>query len=139
MYERFYEFTAPPFQLTPDSRFYFDSRAHARANAPGTSGFSQRSLSASATFSHQLTRSATVSAYFDYSTLDTPQGGALAGLGQSPVYTGALTGTYQTANRLEFDLQLAVTNTSLNGYGVSPGIACNGVQASITFGVQKVF
>ncbi|WP_288050534.1 hypothetical protein [Acidiphilium sp.] len=109
------------------------------ANAPGTSGFSQRSLSASATFSHQLTRSATVSAYFDYSTLDTPQGGALAGLGQSPVYTGALTGTYQTANRLEFDLQLAVTNTSLNGYGVSPGIAGNGVQASITFGVQKVF
>ncbi len=41
MYERFYEFTAPPFQLTPDSRFYFDSRAHARANAHLTFGLAQ--------------------------------------------------------------------------------------------------
>ena len=41
MFERFYEFTAPPFQLTPDSRFYFDSRAHARANAHLTFGLAQ--------------------------------------------------------------------------------------------------
>jgi len=41
MFERFYEFTAPPFQLTPDSRFYFDSRAHSRANAHLTFGLAQ--------------------------------------------------------------------------------------------------
>ncbi len=41
MYERYYEFNAPPFQLTPDSRFYFDSRAHARANAHLTFGLAQ--------------------------------------------------------------------------------------------------
>ena len=41
MFERFYEFNAPPFQLTPDSRFYFDSRAHSRANAHLTFGLAQ--------------------------------------------------------------------------------------------------
>jgi general secretion pathway protein A len=41
MYERFYEFTAAPFQLTPDSRFYFDSRAHSRAAAHLTFGLAQ--------------------------------------------------------------------------------------------------
>lgn len=41
MYERYYEFSTPPFQLTPDSRFYFDSRAHARANAHLTFGLAQ--------------------------------------------------------------------------------------------------
>ncbi|MDA8251517.1 MAG: XrtA-associated ATPase [Rhodospirillales bacterium] len=41
MYERYYGFTAQPFQLTPDSRFYFDSRAHARANAHLTFGLAQ--------------------------------------------------------------------------------------------------
>ena len=41
MYERFYEFTAAPFQLTPDSRFYFESRAHSRAAAHLTFGLAQ--------------------------------------------------------------------------------------------------
>lgn len=41
MYERYYGFSAPPFLLTPDSRFYFDSRAHARANAHLTFGLAQ--------------------------------------------------------------------------------------------------
>jgi general secretion pathway protein A len=41
MYERYYQFSTPPFQLTPDSRFYFDSRAHARANAHLTFGLAQ--------------------------------------------------------------------------------------------------
>lgn len=41
MYERFYEFSGPPFQLTPDSRFYFDSRAHSRATAHLTYGLAQ--------------------------------------------------------------------------------------------------
>jgi putative secretion ATPase (PEP-CTERM system associated) len=38
MYERQYGFSAPPFQLTPDSRFFFASRAHARALAHMTFG-----------------------------------------------------------------------------------------------------
>lgn len=41
MYERYYEFSAPPFQLTPDSRFYFDSRSHSRADAHLTFGLAQ--------------------------------------------------------------------------------------------------
>ena len=41
MFERFYDFSAPPFQLTPDSRFYFDSLAHSRANAHLTFGLAQ--------------------------------------------------------------------------------------------------
>ena len=41
MYDRYYEFSAPPFQLTPDSRFYFDSRAHYRASAHLTFGLAQ--------------------------------------------------------------------------------------------------
>ena len=41
MYERYYDFTAPPFQLTPDSRFWFDSRAHNRATAHLTFGLAQ--------------------------------------------------------------------------------------------------
>ncbi len=41
MYERYYEFSAPPFQLTPDSRFYFDSAAHSRASAHLTFGLAQ--------------------------------------------------------------------------------------------------
>ncbi len=41
MYDRYYEFSAPPFQLTPDSRFYYDSRAHSRANAHLTFGLAQ--------------------------------------------------------------------------------------------------
>lgn len=41
MSERHFEFTAPPFQLTPDSRFYFDSSAHARAYAHLTYGLAQ--------------------------------------------------------------------------------------------------
>jgi putative secretion ATPase (PEP-CTERM system associated) len=41
MYERFYEFTAPPFQLTPDARFFYESRAHARAFAHLTFGLAQ--------------------------------------------------------------------------------------------------
>ena len=41
MYERHYELTAAPFQLTPDSRFYFDSEAHHRAYAHLTYGLAQ--------------------------------------------------------------------------------------------------
>jgi general secretion pathway protein A len=33
MYETFYSFSAPPFQLTPDSRFFFGSHEHAKAMA----------------------------------------------------------------------------------------------------------
>lgn len=41
MYEAYYGLTSPPFQLTPDSRFYFESRAHARAVAHLTFGLAQ--------------------------------------------------------------------------------------------------
>jgi putative secretion ATPase (PEP-CTERM system associated) len=41
MYEAFYELSGPPFQLTPDSRFYFESAAHARAVAHLTFGLAQ--------------------------------------------------------------------------------------------------
>jgi len=41
MYEAFYDLRAAPFQLTPDSRFYFESRAHARAVAHLTFGLAQ--------------------------------------------------------------------------------------------------
>ncbi len=41
MYERYYAFNAPAFQLTPDSRFYFDSGAHSRASAHLTFGLAQ--------------------------------------------------------------------------------------------------
>jgi len=41
MYESYYELTGPPFQLTPDSRFYFESAAHARAVAHLTFGLAQ--------------------------------------------------------------------------------------------------
>ena len=36
-----YELSGPPFQLTPDSRFYFESTAHARAVAHLTFGLAQ--------------------------------------------------------------------------------------------------
>lgn len=41
MYETYFGFTAPPFQLTPDSRFYFASGGHARAAAHLTFGLAQ--------------------------------------------------------------------------------------------------
>jgi putative secretion ATPase (PEP-CTERM system associated) len=41
MYEKYFGFTAPPFQLTPDSRFYFASGGHARAAAHLTFGLAQ--------------------------------------------------------------------------------------------------
>jgi putative secretion ATPase (PEP-CTERM system associated) len=41
MYEQYFGFTAPPFQLTPDSRFYFASSGHARAAAHLTFGLAQ--------------------------------------------------------------------------------------------------
>jgi putative secretion ATPase (PEP-CTERM system associated) len=41
MYEKYYDLSGPPFQLTPDSRFYFESRAHARAVAHLTFGLAQ--------------------------------------------------------------------------------------------------
>jgi putative secretion ATPase (PEP-CTERM system associated) len=41
MYESFYDLNGAPFQLTPDSRFYFESRAHARAVAHLTFGLAQ--------------------------------------------------------------------------------------------------
>ena len=41
MYEKYYDLTAPAFQLTPDSRFYFPSRGHARAVAHLTYGLAQ--------------------------------------------------------------------------------------------------
>ena len=41
MYERFYNFTGIPFQLTPDSRFFFSSEGHSRAIAHLIYGLSQ--------------------------------------------------------------------------------------------------
>jgi putative secretion ATPase (PEP-CTERM system associated) len=41
MYESYYNLAAAPFQLTPDSRFYYESRAHARAVAHLTFGLAQ--------------------------------------------------------------------------------------------------
>ena len=41
MYEAYYDLSGAPFQLTPDSRFYFESRAHARAVAHLTFGLAQ--------------------------------------------------------------------------------------------------
>ncbi len=41
MYEDFYRLSGSPFQLTPDSRFFFESRVHARAIAHLTFGLAQ--------------------------------------------------------------------------------------------------
>jgi putative secretion ATPase (PEP-CTERM system associated) len=41
MYAEFYRFTALPFQLTPDARFFYQSTVHARAMAHLTYGMSQ--------------------------------------------------------------------------------------------------
>ena len=41
MYENFYDFTGMPFQLTPDSRFFFGSKVHSRAIAHLIYGLSQ--------------------------------------------------------------------------------------------------
>ena len=41
MYDKFYGFTGMPFQLTPDSRFFFGSKGHSRAIAHLTYGLSQ--------------------------------------------------------------------------------------------------
>jgi general secretion pathway protein A len=41
VYEKFYNFTASPFQLTPDSRFFFGSRQHSRAIAHLNYGLAQ--------------------------------------------------------------------------------------------------
>ena len=41
MYEKFYNLTAMPFQLTPDSRFFFGSRGHSKAIAHLNYGLAQ--------------------------------------------------------------------------------------------------
>lgn len=41
MYEAYYNLSGSPFQLTPDSRFFFESRVHARAIAHLTFGLAQ--------------------------------------------------------------------------------------------------
>ena len=41
MYEKFYHFSGMPFQLTPDSRFFFSSKGHSRAIAHLIYGLSQ--------------------------------------------------------------------------------------------------
>ena len=41
MYERYYNFTGSPFQLTPDTRFFYGSRGHSRAIAHLTFGLAQ--------------------------------------------------------------------------------------------------
>ena len=41
MYEKFYHFTTMPFQLTPDSRFFFGSKQHSRAIAHLNYGLAQ--------------------------------------------------------------------------------------------------
>ncbi len=41
MYEDFYRFSGAPFQLTPDNRFFFESRMHTRAIAHLTFGLAQ--------------------------------------------------------------------------------------------------
>ena len=41
MYEAFYNFTGTPFQLTPDSRFFFGSRGHSKAIAHLNFGLAQ--------------------------------------------------------------------------------------------------
>ena len=42
MYESYYNFTEPPFRLTPDPRFYFSSATHKRALTHLRFGFHQR-------------------------------------------------------------------------------------------------
>ena len=41
MYENFYHFTATPFLLTPDSRFFFGSKGHSKAIAHLNYGLAQ--------------------------------------------------------------------------------------------------
>src|ERR1700712_978154 len=41
MYETFYNFSSMPFQLTPDSRFFFGSRGHSKAIAHLNYGLAQ--------------------------------------------------------------------------------------------------
>src|SRR5947209_19602220 len=41
MYEKYYDFTGMPFQLTPDSRLFYGSRGHSRAIAHLIYGLSQ--------------------------------------------------------------------------------------------------
>jgi putative secretion ATPase (PEP-CTERM system associated) len=41
MYENYYQFTGSPFQLTPDTRFFYGSRGHSRAIAHLTFGLAQ--------------------------------------------------------------------------------------------------
>jgi putative secretion ATPase (PEP-CTERM system associated) len=41
MYESYYNFTSSPFQLTPDTRFFYGSRGHSRAIAHLTFGLAQ--------------------------------------------------------------------------------------------------
>ena len=41
MYEKFYDFTAMPFQFTPDSRFFYGSKGHSRAISHLIYGLSQ--------------------------------------------------------------------------------------------------
>ena len=41
MYDKFYGFSGRPFKLTPDHRFFFDSRVHRKAMAYLTYGLSQ--------------------------------------------------------------------------------------------------
>src|ERR1051325_1022007 len=42
MYEKYYSFSGNPFQLTPDSRFYFGSQEHRKAMSFLEYGISQR-------------------------------------------------------------------------------------------------
>ena len=42
MYAEHYGLTARPFQLSPDPRFFFDSRGHAKAMAYLTFGLNER-------------------------------------------------------------------------------------------------
>jgi len=41
MYQDYYGLTGSPFQLMPDARFFYESRAHGRAIAHLTFGLSQ--------------------------------------------------------------------------------------------------
>lgn len=41
MYEQFYGLSGMPFQLTPDSRFFYEAKGHSRANAHLTYGLAQ--------------------------------------------------------------------------------------------------
>ncbi len=75
----------------------------------------------------------------DYNAITKPIAGQSSCTNQIPVCAGAITGNYRTAHQIDFTIQLAVTNRSINSFSNAVVTTGSGVQTSITFGVQKVF